>query len=65
MSDNSNWITAHYLKLSLNKTKLLPVPGKDCSHMDLLVLFKDIAGEKRNLVWYWTISYAAQQTSTR
>ncbi|KAK0143477.1 hypothetical protein N1851_018389 [Merluccius polli] len=35
-------MTAHHLKLNLDKTELLFVPGKDCLHMDLLVTVKDI-----------------------
>ena len=31
------------LKLNLEQTELLLVPGKDCPHMDLLVTVEDIA----------------------
>lgn len=33
----------HHLKLNLDKTELLFVPGKDYPHMDLLVTVEDIA----------------------
>ena len=40
-ADISTWMSAHHLKLNLNKTELLFLPGKDCPHMDLLVTVKD------------------------
>ena len=50
------WTTADHLKLNLNKTKLLLMPGKECPHM---VTVKDIAVSPsptaRNLVRYLTI----------
>jgi len=35
-------MTANYLKLNLDKTELLFIPGKDCPQMDLLVIIEDI-----------------------
>jgi len=35
-------MTANDLKLNLDKTELLFVPGKDCPQMDLLVTIEDI-----------------------
>jgi len=37
----SKWTIANHLKLSLNKTELLFMPGKYCPQMDLLVTFED------------------------
>ena len=34
LADISTWMTAHHLKLNLDKTELLFVPGKDCPHTD-------------------------------
>jgi len=34
-------MTANHLKLNLDKTELLFIPGKDCPQMDLLVTIKD------------------------
>ncbi|KAK0150129.1 hypothetical protein N1851_009106 [Merluccius polli] len=33
LADISTWTTVHHLKLNLDKTELLFVPGKDCPHM--------------------------------
>ena len=41
LADISTWTSAHHLKLNLNKTELLFLPGKDCPHMDLLVTVVD------------------------
>ena len=41
LADISTWMSAHHLKLNLNKTELLFLPGKDCPHMDLLVTVED------------------------
>uniref|UniRef100_A0A8C5D126 Reverse transcriptase domain-containing protein n=1 Tax=Gadus morhua TaxID=8049 RepID=A0A8C5D126_GADMO len=63
LADVSTWTTAHHLRLNLNKTELLLIPGKDCPHMDLLVTVEKItvspSPTARNL------SYAAPQTSLR
>jgi len=32
----------NHLKLNLDKTEILFIPGKDCPQMDLLVTIKDI-----------------------
>ena len=40
LADVSTWTTIHHLKLNLNKTELLPMPGED---MDLLVTVENIA----------------------
>ena len=45
VADISTWMTAHHLKLNLDKTKLLFILGKDCPHMDLLQRFS--IGEAR------------------
>ena len=38
------WMTTYYhMKLNLNKTELLLMPGKDCPYMDLLVTVENIA----------------------
>jgi len=42
LADVSTWTTAHHLRLNLNKTELLLIPGKDCPHMDLLVTVENI-----------------------
>ena len=42
MADVSTWTTAHHLRLNLNKTELLLIPGKDSPHMDLLVTVENI-----------------------
>ena len=42
LADVSTWTTAHHLRLNLNKTELLLIPGKDCPHMDLLVNVENI-----------------------
>ena len=69
LADVSTWTTAHHLRLNLNKTELLLIPGKDCPHMDLLVTARTSLYLPLQLpetsVWYWTISYAALQTSLR
>ena len=36
------WMFAHHLKLSLSKTGLFFIPGKDCPHMDLSVTVEDV-----------------------
>ena len=41
LADISTWTPARHLKLNLNKTELLFLPGKDCPHMDLLVTVED------------------------
>ena len=33
LADVSTWISAHYLRLDLNKTELLLIPGKDCPQL--------------------------------
>ena len=38
----SAWTAAHHLKLSLSKTELLFIPGKDCLCMDLSVTVEDV-----------------------
>ena len=43
LADVSTWPTAHHLKLKLNKTELLLMPGKEFPHMDLLVTVENIA----------------------
>ncbi|KAK0142386.1 hypothetical protein N1851_019830 [Merluccius polli] len=42
LADISTWMTAHHLKLKLDKTELLFVSGKECPYIDLLVTVKDI-----------------------
>lgn len=42
LADVSKWTTANHLKLNLDKTELLFMPGKDCPKMDLLVTIEDI-----------------------
>ena len=42
LADVSTWTTAHHLRLNLNKTELLLIPGKDGPHMDLLVIIENI-----------------------
>jgi len=42
MPDISKRMTANHLKLNLDKTELLFMPGKDCPQMDLLVTIEDI-----------------------
>ena len=37
LSDISNWMAAHHLKLNLGKTELLFIPGKCCPHRDLTI----------------------------
>ena len=67
LADVSTW--THPLRLKLNKTELLLMPGKDCPHMDLLVTVERslylLLQLPETSVWYWTISYAAPQTSLR
>ncbi|KAK0148705.1 hypothetical protein N1851_010940 [Merluccius polli] len=67
LADINTWTSAHHLKLNLNKTELLFVPGKHCPHIDLLVTVEDAAVCLHQLrgtsAWYWTINCAAQPTS--
>ena len=42
LADVSTWTIAHHLRLNLNKTELLLIPGKDSPHMDLLVTVENI-----------------------
>ena len=42
LEDISAWTAAHHLKLRLNKTEPLFVPGKDCLLIDLSVIVADV-----------------------
>ena len=42
LADVSTWTTANHLRLNLNKTELLLIPGKDCPHMELLVTVENV-----------------------
>ena len=53
LADSSAWTAEHHLKLSLSKTELLVIPGKDCPHMDLLVTVEDV-----------TVSYSSTVRNT-
>ena len=37
LTDISKWMTTHHLKLNLDKTELLFLPGKGCPHRDLSI----------------------------
>ena len=45
--------SAHHLRLNLNKTELLLIPGKDCPHLDLLVTVEHITAAQKKR---WTKS---------
>ena len=37
LADISQWMSAHHLKLNLDKTELLFLPGKECPTVDLTI----------------------------
>ncbi|XP_068583396.1 uncharacterized protein, partial [Cebidichthys violaceus] len=41
LADISKWMTTHHLKLNLDKTELLFLPGKGCPHRDLSITIDD------------------------
>ena len=41
LADISKWMAAHHLKLNLDKTELLFIPGKRCPHRDMSITIED------------------------
>ncbi|MEL7079446.1 MAG: reverse transcriptase family protein [Cyanobacteria bacterium J06582_2] len=41
LADISEWMMTHHLKLNLDKTELLFLPGKGCPHRDLAITIED------------------------
>ena len=41
LADISKWMAAHHLKLNLDKTELLFIPGKRCPHRDLSITIEN------------------------
>ena len=41
LADISEWMATHHLKLNLDKTELLFLPGKGCPHRDLAITIED------------------------